>query len=320
MLPDPSMPLRSIRVILVASLCAVLAAALWVQPAHGSFSVGAASGTPRSAEALVLSIVASTADGSLPFDRPPSRGTDEKELAKAHVSSSSDRGFAQIARSFEDFVHWGVVLRLLLGMALAVGCAWAIAWHPRRSTKVDPLADLEERKTLVLLGLVGSVVAALVTAHASQAGDSMAQYLAFVIFGIGALMRFRTALNNPKLTGKAILVVVIGIACGLNEWALALYVTLTAFALIFWLDSHVACRVKVSLPPKADLDAAGTAIKSTLLGRRCRVVSASADPAKSRVTVLVHMPSHLDPIELVAAIRAALPVSDPAPGVEVKVG
>lgn len=302
------MSLRCPRLLVVA-LFAVVAAVL---SAHS-----AAASTGSTASALLVSTVGAAANPSLPFHGPPSRGTDEKELANAHESNPSDRGFEQIARSFKDFVHWGVVLRLLLGMGLAVGCAWAIAWHPRRATKVDPLADLEERKTLVLLGLVGSVVAALVTAHASQAGDSMAQYLAFVIFGIGALMRFRTALDNPKSTGKAILVVVIGIACGLNEWALALYVTAAAFALIFWLDSYLACRVNVRLRAKQDLKSAYGAVQEVLQHKGCRVKSSSMYETKNRFVILAHMPAGLDPVALEGALQAALP--QPSDGDEVKV-
>ena len=69
------------------------------------------------------------------------------------------------------------------------------------SSLMDPLSDLEERKALILLGVVGAVVAEL---------SKSSQTLAFVIFGIGALLRFRTVLDNPKLTGKAIMVVVVG--------------------------------------------------------------------------------------------------------------
>src|SRR5205807_5733181 len=85
---------------------------------------------------------------------------------------------------------------------------------PRRSL-ANPLSDLEERKALILLGMVGAVVAEL---------SGTSQTLAFVIFGIGALLRFRTLLDNPKLTGKAITVVVVGLACGMGSWAMAVFV------------------------------------------------------------------------------------------------
>ena len=121
-----------------------------------------------------------------------------------------------IQHSLQQFAHPEFMLRLFLSLSLAVGCAWLIAWHPRRSSLLNPLADLEERKALILLGMVGAIIAEL-------SGSS--QTLAFVIFGIGALLRFRTALDNPKLTGKAITVVVVGLACGMGSWAMAVFVT-----------------------------------------------------------------------------------------------
>src|SRR5262249_40020263 len=100
-------------------------------------------------------------------------------------------------------------------LSLAIVCSWIVAWHPR-STRLASRSDLEERKTLILLGMVGAVVAEL-------CGTS--QTLAFVIFGIGALLRFRTVLDNAKLMVKAIIVVVVGLACGTGSWVMAVFVT-----------------------------------------------------------------------------------------------
>jgi hypothetical protein len=128
-----------------------------------------------------------------------------------------------IKNSLQQFAHPEFMLRLFLSLGLAVACAYAIAWHPRRSSLANPLADLEERKTLILLGMVGAIVAEL-------SGSS--QTLAFVIFGIGALLRFRTVLDNPKLVGKAITVVVVGLACGMGSWAMAVFVTAFSWVLV----------------------------------------------------------------------------------------
>jgi hypothetical protein len=122
-----------------------------------------------------------------------------------------------------------------------------VAWHPR-STRLASLSDLEERKTLILLGMVGAVVAEL---------SGTSQTLAFVIFGIGALLRFRTVLDNPKLTVKAIIVVVVGLACGMGSWVMAVFVTVFSWVLIFMLESRLACRIRIRLADDdADLDQA----------------------------------------------------------------
>src|SRR5947207_6507421 len=112
-----------------------------------------------------------------------------EEMAKMGTTDPKGNSWLSIQNSIEQFGHPEFILRLFLSLTLAVGCAWAIAWHPRRSSLANPLADLEERKALILLGMVGAVVAEL-------SGSS--QTLAFVIFGIGALLRFRTLLRSEE--------------------------------------------------------------------------------------------------------------------------
>ena len=133
-----------------------------------------------------VSVLSSAAFGANPAE----------ELAKHGVTGGIDpkgNSWVSIQQSIEQFGHPDFIFRLFLSLILAVGCAWVIAWHPRRASLMDPLADLEERKALILLGVVGAVIAEL---------TGTSQTLAFVIFGIGALLRFRTVLDNPKLTGK----------------------------------------------------------------------------------------------------------------------
>src|SRR5947208_7571708 len=135
-----------------------------------------------------------------------------EEMAKVGTTDPKGDSWLSIQNSIEQFGHPEFILRLFLSLGLAVACAWAIAWHPHRSSLMNPLSDFEERKALILLGMVRAVVAEL---------SGTSQTLAFVIFGIGALLRFRTLLDNPKLTGKAITVVVVGLGCGMGSWAMA---------------------------------------------------------------------------------------------------
>ena len=181
-----------------------------------------------------------------------------EEMAKAGATGGIDpkgNSWLSIEKSVEQFAHPSFILRLFLSLRLAVGCAFAIAWHPRRATLRDPLRDFEERKALILLGVVGAVVAEL---------SGTSQTLAFVIFGIGALLRFRTVLDNPKLTGKAIMVVVVGLACGMGSWAMAVFVTGFSWLLMFWLDSHSSCRVRIRLDETEDPKPVFDAVQSCL--------------------------------------------------------
>lgn len=223
-----------------------------------------------------------------------------EEMAKAgHPGGQDPKGnsWEAIQGSIQQFGHPDFILRLFLSLMLAVGCAWAIAWHPRRASLIDPLADLEERKALILLGVVGAVIAEL---------TGTSQTLAFVIFGIGALLRFRTVLENPKLTGKAITVVVVGLACGMGSWAMAVFVTAFSWLLLFWLDSHSSCRVRIRLDDTEDAKPVFGEVQSLLVSHKCRLQSSALYEDKGQMVFLLYIPAGVDPRQLEAEVRTAL--------------
>lgn len=224
-----------------------------------------------------------------------------EELAKMGATNSGTdpkgNSWVSIQQSVEQFGHPEFILRLFLSLSLAVGCAYAIAWHPRRASLADPLADLEERKALILLGVVGAVVAEL---------SGTSQTLAFVIFGIGALLRFRTLLNNPKLTGKAIMVVVVGLACGMGSWAMAVFVTGFSWVLVYWLDSHSSCRVRIRLDDQEDPKPVFGTVQSLLVSHKCRLQSSALYEDKGQMVFLLYIPTGVDPRQLEAEVRSSL--------------
>jgi len=223
-----------------------------------------------------------------------------QELAKAGTGGGIDpkgNSWLSIQQSLEQFAHPSFILRLFLSLALAVGCAFAIAWHPRRASLRDPLRDFEERKALILLGVVGAVVAEL---------SGTSQTLAFVIFGIGALLRFRTLLDNPKLTGKAIMVVIVGLACGMGSWAMAVFVTAFSWLLMFWLDSHSSCEVRIRVDDTQDPRPVFDAVQSLLVSHKCKLQSSSLYEDKGRMVFLLYLPIGVDPTRLEHEVRSKL--------------
>jgi hypothetical protein len=224
-----------------------------------------------------------------------------EELAKTGATNSGmdpkGNSWVSIQQSVQQFGHPEFIFRLFLSLTLAVGCSWVIAWHPRRASLVDPLADLEERKALILLGVVGAVIAEL---------TGTSQTLAFVIFGIGALLRFRTVLENPKLTGKAITVVVVGLACGMGSWAMAVFVTGFSWLLLFWLDSHSSCRVRIRLDDGQDPKPVFGMVQSLLVSHKCRLQSSALYEDKGQMVFLLYIPSGVDPRQLESEVRSKL--------------
>ena len=272
----------------------MLVGSLYLIPSHlfwANRRIGSALRTISIVFATAFLVVLSTAA----FGANPA-----EELAKHGTTGGIDpkgNSWVSIQQSIEQFGHPEFILRLFLSLSLAVGCAYAIAWHPRRASLADPLADLEERKALILLGVVGAVVAEL---------SGTSQTLAFVIFGIGALLRFRTLLDNPKLTGKAIMVVVVGLACGMGSWAMAVFVTAFAWVLVYWLDSHSSCRVRIRLDDGEDPKPVFGTVQSLLVSHKCRLQSSALYEDKGQMVFLLYIPSGVDPMQLEAEVRSSL--------------
>ncbi len=278
-----------------------------------SFSFAAFSADPAGDPAKVATLAAAEATGDSSgssettkadtndVKHVSARSFFEREMTRSgHTGGVDPHGNSldSIQRSFQQFGHVIFMLRLFLELVLAVGCAWLIAWHPRRSSRADPLSDLEERKAFIILGLAGAVVAEL---------TAISQTLAFVIFGIGALLRFRTVLDNPKSTGKAIMVVVIGLACGMGSWTMAVFVTAFTWVLLYVLDSHASCSIRVRLGGELDPKPVYETVQSVLLSHHCRIQSFTFSKGKKRLEFLLHMPTDLDPQKLEADVKAKLP-------------
>lgn len=225
----------------------------------------------------------------------------QKVEPAAGSGGGSSGSLTSLQKSFSHFTNPWYALSLLSGLALAAGCASAMAWHPRRSVKSDPVEDLEQRKTLILLGIVGAIVSELVRVNPA---------MSLVIFGIGGLIRFRTVLDNPKLTGKAILVVVVGLACGLGEFAMAVFITAFAWMLVFWLDSSVGCRIKLKMTASHNPKDVMLALLDLMRRNKVRITAANTYEHKRQIVVLGKMPTQLDPIQFSAALRQRLPRGD----------
>src|SRR5205823_8603679 len=124
-------------------------------PFHSGRHVGRALSTIGAVAVIALmGVLSSAALGANPAE----------EMAKLGPTGGIDpkgNSWQSIQNSIQQFGHPEFILRLFLSLSLAVACAWAIAWHPRRTSLMNPLSDLEERKALILLGVVGAVVAEL---------------------------------------------------------------------------------------------------------------------------------------------------------------
>jgi hypothetical protein len=200
-------------------------------------------------------------------------------------------------------------IEIIVGIVLAVVLASLLAFHPRSARRRDMVEASEERKTLVVLGMIGAVVSSLVLID---------QTMAFVIFGIGGLIRFRTVIGNPHMTGRAILVVVIGLACGLSQYATALVVAVAAWLIIWWLQARRGGEIKVRIPIGADRQKAELVASLELRTMHCQVRSLRAGASGRSFTMVLSIPSSLDDMTLCRKLETRLATEVGHTEVEVK--
>ncbi|MSR18610.1 MAG: hypothetical protein EXS00_05495 [Phycisphaerales bacterium] len=205
---------------------------------------------------------------------------------------------ADFLSSFEQFNNQWFVFSLTLGLLLSVVCSFIMAMHPTRTGRIDPIGDIENRKTLVLLGMVGAVVAELVRVQ---------PVLAFVVFGIGGLIRFRTVLSDPRLTAKAVFVVVVGLACGTQAYAMAVFVTIFGWMLCAWLGRRMGARFKLRVPSGIDPHDVMPAALEFLRRNHWRVASSSVVAEKRQILILAEISSNVDMSGVIRSMQACLP-------------
>jgi hypothetical protein len=198
-------------------------------------------------------------------------------------------GFADV-----EFLVSAAVALLLASLLGAV-----IAYHPTSRRTVHSLEDAEAQKVYVLYPAIGAVAGIMVLKYGTVVG--------FVVFGIGGLIRFRTDLRSAPMTGRLILVTLIGLSCGLALPHLAVLATVFGFVLIAILDANVTCRIVVKGQTSAALVNAARAYRAVLEHEGCRVLAETKSFAKDQVTVVFHAPHRLARERLVHQIDTQIP-------------
>ncbi|MEY3022034.1 MAG: hypothetical protein RIS86_1232 [Planctomycetota bacterium] len=203
----------------------------------------------------------------------------------------------RLAHALDQFANWAAWVELVVGIGLAVALSALLAYHPKPARRRDMAELADERKTLVILGVIGAVVSGLVLID---------QSMALVIFGIGGLIRFRTVIGNPHATGRAILVVVVGLACGITQYLTAIVIAGAAWGVIWWLHARRAVVVKVRLPVGCDRQRAQLVAAEALRAMQCRVESQREGASGRSFRIVAQAPSTLDDAMLARSLEATL--------------
>jgi hypothetical protein len=96
----------------------------------------------------------------------------------------------------------------------------------------------------------------------------------------------------------------------MGSWAMAVFVTAFTWVLVFWLDSHASCRVRIRLDDNVDPNPIFGMVQSLLVSHRCRLQSSELYEDKGQMVFLLYIPSGVDPRKLEAEVRSKLRKSD----------
>ena len=171
---------------------------------------------------------------------------------EAHTTLSPGLGVAPGWAAFGDpqqYVHYALVLLL----AAATGAL--LAYHPVYRRRGVTLDVLEQRKTMIVYSVVGALVALVCAAAPS---------MAFVIFGIGGLMRFRTDTGTSKATGHTIVATLIGLCWGLGLMLAATLATAFVWLLTYGLEASGVVQLNVGGVAIADMPRAAEAYREAV--------------------------------------------------------
>ena len=131
--------------------------------------------------------------------------------------------------------HFETVL-IRLVVASALGASVAYRWWRRLMPSALPPAR-ESAQAQTLIAVAGALMVAVI-------GDSMAR--AFGLVGLGAFIRFRSGIKDPRDAAVMFVMIGIGMACGLGAVPIAVVATLFVTAVLVMFDAGQRARARLA--------------------------------------------------------------------------
>ena len=199
-------------------------------------------------------------------------------------------------RDPQQYLHYVLVLLL----ATATGAL--LAYHPVYRRRGVTLDVLEQRKTMIVYSVVGALVALVCAAAPS---------MAFVIFGIGGLMRFRTDTGTSKATGHTIVATLIGLCWGLGLMLAASLATTFVWLLTYVLEASGVVQLNVGGIAIADMPRATEAYRDVVARAGGAVLGHSKHFKSEQLRFVLRLPRDTTPEQLNQQLAA---IPDPLRG------
>lgn len=197
----------------------------------------------------------------------------------------ADSAFDRVFRGWLEFGDGWHIGDMAITMVLAVVLGAVLAYHPQVRRKASTIEELEQPKTFIMYSLAAAVTALVVVAKPA---------MAFVVFGIGGLMRFRTDVGQAKDTGRVILAAIIGLCCGIKLYVVAVLATAFGWVLTWYLESQQFGRMQVKGLDREKIPRAADAYRKILTQSGCKILGEKKKFTKGMVTFVFNAPRELD--------------------------
>lgn len=191
------------------------------------------------------------------------------------------------------------VLAFTLDMVLALALAASLAWHPKRMRDRQTVEDLSKPFLILLYGLIGMAVGFLVVHHGYIIG--------FVVFGMGALLRFRNSMDKNEDTVQVMFVTLLGLTVGLGLSFSAVLLTIVGWGLIWFSGQSKGYEIVLKGNDDAALSTAIEAVEEVLSKYHVALINRTSNPTKLSARILVKAPAKLPQTEFEGAVLNALP-------------
>lgn len=185
--------------------------------------------------------------------------------------------------------------------AVTLILAAAIANHPVRRRDPPTLQSVTLPRLFYIYALIGMAVGFLVVNHGAVIG--------FVVFGIGALLRFRSNMDDPLDTVEMILVTVLGLCVGMNLPVMALLIGIVSWLVILLVGRNSHFLLTLKAEDDVQLDAALAAAEAAVRKGAWTTLRTSRSHAKPAAEILFSSPRGLGITEAENALSPALDVT-----------
>jgi hypothetical protein len=111
-----------------------------------------------------------------------------------------------------------------------------------------------------------------------------------VVFGIGGLLRFRSATDSTRDTVRLIIVTLMGLTAGLGLLGFAVIITLFSFALIHFFDTRPPYRIRVEGLKKDRTGSCADAYRGILKAHGCSIIAEHHSLEKARIEFVFRLP------------------------------